>query len=662
MNEKTARRTKIAIIGAGVAGLYCGYRLDMEGESDFLIAEASSHIGGRIWTTRILENGEFVPDDKKIERSGEDGFKFGKEKIEFCAEFGPMRIEVELQKYLHCVLKRLDLDKDLEPFPPYQSPTSTHDPQYEMKGEEAEQDSPLDLLQLAIVRILGRLRLTAPQEPVQSDEAKGCRAELQGRLEELFKALSQAAGTRQTSWKPVLLQWIDARGERDYQHIREYGLFEDAAKRETYLWNMGFWNLLSEVLSHHALTKLRDLGTFYHLIPENPNAAEWLIFWLRALRTSNQLAGIRGGMQRITESLWTCIDPEKIRSKSAARIRKKLKLIGLKPAGENGQGVALTFQKTDEAGEVITGEEETWVADHVILALPSGPLRELARRNADRFDDQLPRDLASVFGFPLVKVFFAFKERWWDQSASMTNRYATLIPTRELHYWATAMSNKALVMVYTDRPASSFWSNYIQHGTHCREDAKSVVQGGSEDSPSGIQIKPEQGDPAKNPRLINTALRYLGEYGVKRTPRDVLYYGIRDWGREPYLGAAHSWYPERKSWEHLNRLAAFAMIPDGGKAKESSEAPRNIHVCGEAYSDYQAFIEGALRSSEHVLHKIDSTMFPQTPTPWLCAEKCTHDHHKPEMPARFAGELCDAKKAPHSQRARKRAGKRPPAR
>ncbi|WP_204268029.1 hypothetical protein, partial [Escherichia coli] len=58
------------------------------------------------------------------------------------------------------------------------------------------------------------------------------------------------------------------------------------------------------VLSHRALVKLRDTGTFFHMIPENLNAAEWIIWWLRALKTvGQQLASIEGGSARLTEGL-----------------------------------------------------------------------------------------------------------------------------------------------------------------------------------------------------------------------------------------------------------------------------------------------------------------------------------------------------------------------
>ena len=76
-------------------------------------------------------------------------------------------------------------------------------------------------------------------------------------------------------------------------------------------------------------------------------------------------------------------------------------------------------------------------------------------------------------------------------------------------------------------------------------------------------------------------------------------FGIHDWGKEPYHGAGHVWRPNAKSWEVLARLRAFSLINDQEKHK-------NIHICGEAYSDHQGFIEGALRSAQGVLDWIEA--------------------------------------------------------
>jgi hypothetical protein len=80
--------------------------------------------------------------------------------------------------------------------------------------------------------------------------------------------------------------------------------------------------------------------------------------------------------------------------------------------------------------------------------------------------------------------------------------------------------------------------------------------------------------------------------------RPIFWCGIMDWGREPYGGASHAWRPEREYW---NVLAELGDMKLGSK----SEGP-HLHVCGEVYSDYHAFIEGALRSAVYVLARISN--------------------------------------------------------
>jgi hypothetical protein len=97
-----------------------------------------------------------------------------------------------------------------------------------------------------------------------------------------------------------------------------------------------------------------------------------------------------------------------------------------------------------------------------------------------------------------------------------------------------------------------------------------------------------------NARLRLKFEQYLLENEVKDFKRgNLLAYGIRDWSKDPYGAACHAWRPGRKSWEVIERLKAFSIGKRG--------LP-NVHICGEAYSDYQGFIEGALRSAAIVLN------------------------------------------------------------
>jgi hypothetical protein len=59
--------------------------------------------------------------------------------------------------------------------------------------------------------------------------------------------------------------------------------------------------------------------------------------------------------------------------------------------------------------------------------------------------------------------------------------------------------------------------------------------------------------------------------------------------------ACHAWRSGTDPTLVINYLKAFSTLPSVAKADS------RLHVCGEAYSDYQGFIEGALRSAAEVL-------------------------------------------------------------
>jgi hypothetical protein len=598
-------RVDVAVVGAGVAGLYSAYHLLYR--CNVALFEASERFGGRICSTRYLHPQGFR-DGRPYDHERD------KARLEFCAEFGPMRIELDQQSLLRILLSDLSITShngDFHDFPQYRSPTSHLDPDYHLEGAEAEQHSPLNLLRLAFLRILGRLRADAePRNHQRSELETKTGVE---RLNEILGEFTRAMASHQSDWQAILKRWVAHLSESDYQNIRDYAVLLDGTGKGTPLWRMGFWNLLSEVLPHRAVTKMRDLGTFYHLIGENPNAVEWLVFWLRGLKTSERMIGINGGMQRIADSLADRI-PE-------GRRKCCHTLIGIRQRKDEDE-VELTFSAPQEPGGL-----SICYAKHVILALPQGPLEQLMINNWKSFGEKQRAAVDSVQGFEMTKLFVIINRRWWRRDhAEYANRFATQVPTRELHYFASGIrsSKKGMIMFYADSPAAKFLANYIKN--------------------PGAQDSPEWATPPENERLATTALEYVKEIArdfIKQNPDSsqnpkwefsesdvdsihVEACGIRDWERKPYRGANHKWLPNRRSAEMLRRLASFPLVRDAESNRDA--ASNNVHICGEAYSDYHGFIEGALRSAAHALHTVSLDKhwpnlkddFKRTPTWWLC--------------------------------------------
>lgn len=594
------------VIGGGIAGMYCSLRLAQK-ERRVALFEKSNHWGGRIETVFM-----------------------GKGK-EFKAEFGPMRYEEKGQKLLRNLLDELNLE--YSPFPPYQS-AKPQWPDYNIQDPEAKrwQEDPLNLLEMGILKVLGMYRDGMSKAEMDKEIATFEQQEPATAPEYDFDILRQTA---RQGGKP----------NGELLHTR------------------GFWNALSDVLSHRAILKIRDVGNFYHFISENPNAIEWIIFWLRGLQPNDRLVGIKGGSAQITKKLLKKLDEfDNLTRKSHQELR------GIRSEGEL---VRLYFK----------GEIEEVLARHVILAMPKKPLLRLS----PYFPETIQKALDSVIAIPLLKVFFVTDSPWWDEDTQPQTGAYTL-PTREMHYYQEHSlqlgqdrkqqyeaeldegvvsqqmrlefldagielpneitvekkkndtgwiiyytpyrksheyfirkedfsvfnkNGKGMVMIYTDSPATEYWNDYILSPNHheraeIRGDLR-LVERFFKYLAHGFEIEKQDVDACESEILPNCWLQFQCKSTqkiVEELKGTIEDFGIRDWGKEPYGAACHAWRPNTKSWEVIVRLRAFSLISDRNKHK-------NIHVCGEAYSDYQGFIEGALRSAQGVLDWMEAQEKPQ---------------------------------------------------
>lgn len=573
MSESTPE--KIAIIGGGIAGLYCAYVLGRKGHHVCLY-EKYKEVGGRIRTVRLKSSADksaarielltHAQDSRPSPHAQDQGKPRGSlADLEFYAEFGPMRVELEKQILLRGLFGHLELKEDArnlrdrdEPglieFPSYSSPSAVNDPTYQLRPNEAGK-SPMDLLNLALLRIVLKLEIKDGEEK-EKKEFEDFRKDLAERVQ-----LAAATGAEVL---PVFTAWVKNVSAQQLFAIQCHGAIENVP-----LHALGFWNLLSDYLSHDAILKIRDLGTFYHLLPENPNAAEWLAWWLNGLSISDNLQGVFGGMCSLVERLKARIESGNKIGDSCVKIECK------------HEATQLEYDPQTNCCNVDFKTENGMKQDRfdrIILALPKAALRKLvhASRKESFPEQQIDELLSCAKDFPMVKVFVVIKDRWWGNER-MANRYATRVPTRELHYWPARLSDRyGMIMFYTDRPATAFWANYVPPGP--QEDVS--YRGGETELPEATER-----------RLLDKVVQYLNEsngLGLKR--EDILWYGIRDWAREPYGAANHCWRPERKYWKVMARL---------GQLEKS-----RIHICGEAYSDYHGFIEGALRSAVYAIHRI----------------------------------------------------------
>jgi hypothetical protein len=694
---RTENSERIAVIGGGIAGLFCAYVLANDGHKVELF-ESSDVLGGRIRSFRfnpqllnkieredpgpikdeaILETAlradllasssmpsptmtastdQSVSSKKEVSSdtgSGAPNAEPGREKtstttpiggpcseggseddydkrlwdqLEFNAEFGPMRIELEVQRMLAFLLRRLKIPPMNAPppqgdvtaydlvrmqrFPAFSSPSAAGDPVYDLRPEE-DGKNPLELLKLGVCRAVVDLHFDKKQAPLndENDPETKKHNKFEKIHDDLIEKLGKAAATQRPS-APVFESWLrNHLHEDDYWIIQRYGQVPVLYGAEKYikLHTMGFWNLMAAYLSHNALSKVRELGSFYHLIPENPNAAEWLTWWMRQFSISSHLEGVFGGMQSITEKLVRetgieitgrsaeTLEGTKIENGGTLKIHRKATVTELRKDESDENLIKVTLLPSHDDPPKLSFQR-------VIMALPTVPAEKLAQNSPGIWRNNPEKArfagfLHSALPFQLVKVFFVVRDRWWEEDVR-ANLGATRYPTREVYFWKsrTKESRRGLVMLYTDRPAAAFWANYVPNPTQddidelCRAKLK---DGASPEDRKNADLEADAVATLRA-RMKSRFVEYVNENeGVTITVDDIIWCGIMDWGREPYGAASHAWRPNREYWQTLATLGDWQL--------GATDRGPHLHVCGEAYSDYHAFIEGALRSAVHVL-------------------------------------------------------------
>jgi len=490
------------IIGGGITGLYTCYKLkQLKGVNHTIsLFEGTSRFGGRIET---------------VEMGG------------FLAEYGPMRFEKMAQPLLMDLIAELGLEtKYFSPYTAANDSNSLFDLTFDESGGKLHGSklTTLELLKLGILRLL-----------------------------------NASGGDMDNPYDPRHREWWASLDEEYYSYVRNKAAYNGKS-----LYRMGFWNALSLVLSYQAVSKIIHYGTFYHFIHFNPNAAEWIIFWLRGLHPDDELVGIEQGTESLVRELVRRLDST---SELSVSLHLNHRLTALFPQSDGR--VLLEFRTDNTTVNAL--------ARNVVLALPRCPLMQLR--------SLLPGHIGglvdSVIPIPLVKCFFVNENPWWDESTPPQTR-ALSIPSREIHYAfkKAGSSKRGIVMVYGDPPSMQYWTPFVQQQEHLK-----------------AELNLDQ-------RLVEGYIRYLrsnpDNTDVKEIEAEgelISCFGIRDWSREPFEAGCHIWKAGVHVEEAIKELTAFSL-------DSASLSNKNIHVCGEAYSDFQGFIEGGLRTALKVIKHI----------------------------------------------------------
>lgn len=355
--------------------------------------------------------------------------------------------------------------------------------------------------------------------------------------------------------------------------------------------NVGFWNLLLDECSLEAYHLMRDAGG-YESIVGNWSAAEAIPFLLADFDPRLEYFAFDDGFEAIPVRLAGEAE------EAGARIVRQHRLHRI---DRDGDAVRLTFD-TDPATfrtrQLREGAAKVVRARHVILAMPRRSVELLHQDSLLLKSAQFQDDLQAVLAQPAFKIFAAYRRPWWQDHGLVAGRSITDLPVRQCYYWhpdnlVTPAGNKpppnAILMAsYNDSSSVQFWGGLARDAARYEPPPFAV--------PPGIPIPDPIGDRSASAAMVaelQDQLRELHGLGNVTDPAAAQmippYLAVyQDWTREPFGGGWHFW-----------KIGVNAREVSQRMRRPSAEIP--VHICGEAWSHQQGWVEGALESTDDLL-------------------------------------------------------------
>jgi len=517
----------IAIVGGGVSGVYSAWRLKQaDPKKKIVVFEASGHIGGRLLSVKPPDISNMV------------------------AELGGMRILPAIQPLIKRLLEVLNGS-----LPPAQLIET-----YKFPVDEPQN----------IAYLRGTwLRLSDfTQHP----------AKVPYHLNFLEKG-----GTAGTIIVGAIEQVVPGITNDKLTEEQRREMCQKAVFAGRPLYEQGFWNVLSRVISAEAYLLGADAGG-YNSTLSNWNAADAIPWYLSDFGIKPEYLGFKKGFQQVPLTLANLFE------KAGGEVRVNTHLTG--------------FDIKDGRAQLHM-EGQTVDAGALILAMP--------RRALDLLRPQSPplqsivELIASVTPRPLFKLFTTYSNPWWraagyyDASGKYVaverGRTVTDLPVRQTYYWPTdqggpATTGPAMLMAsYDDGANIGFWDGL-------RPRRHQAWRAGLEVAPLSNPHPPASPPVPDNPwfqyqapePMVAEVNRQLGLiHGISYTP-EVKNAAFRDWGDDPFGGGWNSWNIGVRSPEVKRRI----IQPIDGSP---------LYICGEAYSDAQGWVEGALQTADMMLAK-----------------------------------------------------------
>ena len=387
--------------------------------------------------------------------------------------------------------------------------------------------------------------------------------ELKQTPNELFNyAIEQVVGKDALTYSDANWQWV----KENFRYNDD--IYDNAA-----LYNIGFWNLLYRVLSNEGYDYCWD-GGGYNSNTINWNAAEAMPYMLTDFSVTPTYLRFKTGFHTLPATLAKRVVG------AGVPIYPNTRLVRFDRDQASGR-VSGVVAATDD-----TSRRASFTTSYLVLAMPRHSL-ELLDQDTDFFNAApVQWNIQSVLLQPAYKLFMAYEKRWWSKELFYPGPAITDMPLRMTYDFGTEAERggaptdgRALLLAsYCDMQGTSFWSVLERNQVYT-------------EPPSWSTTGAKGGAPATESmcRMAEGMLeRLLSVDGKAPVPAKRLASYYQDWSQAPYGAGFHAWAAHYKAWEVMRTV-------------RQPLADWPVYICGEAYSNAQGWVEGAVCTAESVL-------------------------------------------------------------
>jgi len=341
--------------------------------------------------------------------------------------------------------------------------------------------------------------------------------------------------------------------------------------------DIGFWNLIKDQVSQEGYEFLANAGGYYSNTI-NWNSAEAFPYMVGDFSAGTIYKTIEEGYDSIAYAVANSYMDNK-----GACIWSENKLLTF----TKEHPLAHTHKYQLTFLNLQTNTEWNVYANRIVLAMPRKSL-ELMDQNNFFFkggeSSVLNKNIRSIIMEPAFKILMGFEHPWWKQLKIDSGHSITDLPMRQCYYFGTdeETDNSMLLGSYGDMETETFWKALT--------DDKVLFKVKATQSAS-LQKLHQLDNVQATQLMVNELMNQLRElHGPDvAIPEPYVTY-FKDWTDDPFGAGYHAW----KAGFSVKDVMPYMRNPIAGE---------QIHICGEAYSDQQGWVEGAFCEAEKMLQE-----------------------------------------------------------